>query len=214
VRRPERERFARHKPTFCFSLIIPLLDAHHADTKTPIIAARRACASATVANEVVCGIDFHRRRDECFGVLGPDCAVEYGRPFDDHLLLSAHADISRPASGHPGESLRDQGAASVWHPEENLIPTQRRDNLVIYATYFGGPASGGTRRFATLLAVAALSDKREARNRHSVGRDEASERLILARALVNRKTELLVLDDRRPASSAGTAPRVGASFAI
>jgi lipooligosaccharide transport system ATP-binding protein len=145
--------------------------------------------------EVVCGVDFTVRPRECFGLLGPNGA---GKTTTIRMLTCfATYDAGRlSVFGLPVNAANARAIKSrlgLAPQEENLDPDLTvAKNLVIYASYFGIGGAEAKARVAELLAFAELEDKADARIPTLSG--GMKRRLILARALINRPS-LLVLDE-------------------
>ncbi len=146
-------------------------------------------------HEVVCGVDFTVRPRECFGLLGPNGAGKTTTirmltgfaPYDGGSL----AVFGMPMNAANARSIKSR--LGVAPQEENLDPDLTvAMNLRIYASYFGIGAAEARTRVAELLAFAELEDKADARIPTLSG--GMKRRLILARALINRPS-LLVLDE-------------------
>jgi lipooligosaccharide transport system ATP-binding protein len=146
-------------------------------------------------HEVVCGVDFTVRPRECFGLLGPNGAGKTTTirmltgfaPYDGGSL----AVFGLPMNAANAPTIKSR--LGVAPQEENLDPDLTvAMNLRIYASYFGIGASDARARVAELLAFAELEDKADARIPTLSG--GMKRRLILARALINRPS-LLVLDE-------------------
>lgn len=146
-------------------------------------------------HEVVCGVDFTVRPRECFGLLGPNGA---GKTTTIRMLtgFAPHDGGSLAVFGMPMNAANARAIKArlgVAPQEENLDPDLTvAMNLRIYASYFGIGASDARARVAELLAFAELEDKADARIPTLSG--GMKRRLILARALINRPS-LLVLDE-------------------
>jgi lipooligosaccharide transport system ATP-binding protein len=146
-------------------------------------------------HEVVCGVDFVVRPRECFGLLGPNGA---GKTTTIRMLTC----FSPPDAGRLavfGMTVNAANARAIKSrlglapQEENLDPDLTvAMNLRIYASYFGIAGGEARARVAELLAFAELEDKAGARIPTLSG--GMKRRLILARALINRPS-LLVLDE-------------------
>jgi lipooligosaccharide transport system ATP-binding protein len=145
--------------------------------------------------EVVCGVDFTVQPRECFGLLGPNGA---GKTTTIRMLtgFAPYDAGSLTVFGLPMNAANARAIKSrlgVAPQEENLDPDLTvAMNLRIYASYFGIAAAEARTRVAELLAFAELEDKAEVRIPTLSG--GMKRRLILARALVNRPS-LLVLDE-------------------
>ncbi|HEY8449162.1 MAG TPA: ABC transporter ATP-binding protein [Bacillota bacterium] len=144
--------------------------------------------------EAVAGIDFTVERGECFGLLGPNGA---GKTSTIHMIMGR----SRPSSG----SLTVLGIDVARQPEAvrariGLVPQNDhldseltlRENLEVYARYFGMDGKRAAERTQEVLAFAELTERQAARI------DELSggmrRRAVIARALLN-DPELLILDE-------------------
>jgi lipooligosaccharide transport system ATP-binding protein len=146
-------------------------------------------------HEVVCGVDFTVQARECFGLLGPNGA---GKTTTIRMLTCfSPIDAGRLAVfGLPVNAANARAIKSrlgVAPQEENLDPDLTvAMNLVIYASYFGIAGAEARTRVAELLAFAELEDR--ANDRIPTLSGGMKRRLVLARALVNRPS-LLVLDE-------------------
>jgi len=160
----------------------------------PIVAAAGLCKRYD-QQDVVRGVDFTVRPRECLGLLGPNGA---GKTTTIRMLTG----FAPPSGGQlrvfgmplTARNLRAVKARLGIAPqEENLDPDLTVEmNLVVYASYFGIARVEARRRVAELLEFATLRDKAGARIDTLSG--GMKRRLILARALINRPT-LLVLDE-------------------
>ena len=140
------------------------------------------------------GIDFVVQRGECFGFLGPNGAGKTS------TIRMIHA-VSPPSEGSMSVLGRDvvrQGPdvrqrLGVAHQEDNLDPdfTVER-NLLVFARYFGIPATDARERATELLKFMDLSDRADSQVEELSG--GLKRRLMLARALVNGP-EVLILDE-------------------
>ncbi len=146
-------------------------------------------------HEVVCGVDFTVRPRECFGLLGPNGA---GKTTTIRMLtgFAPYDGGSLTVFGLPMTAANARAIKSrlgLAPQEENLDPDLTvAMNLRIYASYFGIGSADARARVGELLAFAELEDKAEARIPTLSG--GMKRRLILARALINRPS-LLVLDE-------------------
>jgi lipooligosaccharide transport system ATP-binding protein len=144
--------------------------------------------------EAVRGIDVSVRRGESFGFLGPNGA---GKSSTMRMIAAVS-----PLSGGTlrvlgldpeadGPEIR--GRIGVCPQEDNLdSELSVRDNLVVYARYFGIPRTVAASRADELLTFVQLTEKA------NVLVDELSggmkRRLTIARSLINRP-EILLLDE-------------------
>ncbi len=144
--------------------------------------------------EAVRGIDVAVRRGESFGFLGPNGA---GKSSTMRMIAAVS-----PVSGGTlrvlgldpavdGPEIR--GRIGVCPQEDNLdIELTVRDNLVVYARYFGIPRKEAVVRADELLMFVQLTEKAK------VPVDDLSggmkRRLTIARSLINRP-EILLLDE-------------------
>jgi lipooligosaccharide transport system ATP-binding protein len=146
-------------------------------------------------HEVVCGVDFTVRARECFGLLGPNGAgktttirmLTCFSPLDGgHLTV-----FGLPVNAANARAIKSR--LGLAPQEENLDPDLTvAKNLSIYASYFGIGGAEARARVAELLAFAELEDR--ANDRIPTLSGGMKRRLILARALINRPS-LLVLDE-------------------
>jgi lipooligosaccharide transport system ATP-binding protein len=147
------------------------------------------------SSEVVCGVDFTVAPRECFGLLGPNGAGKtttirmltcFSPPSAGRLTV-----FGLPVTAQNGRAIKAR--LGLAPQEENLDPDLTVEkNLLVYASYFGIGRVEARRRTAELLAFAELSEKATARIDTLSG--GMKRRLVLARALLNRPT-LLVLDE-------------------
>jgi len=144
----------------------------------------------TAVNEV----NFSVFRGECFGLLGPNGAGKtsiarmiFGfSPLTNGKLLVFGKDIQT-------EARKIKAKLGVVAQEDNLDPELTvKENLLVYATYFGIPPSAALQRTTDILSFMDLSAKI-----NSIV-DELSggmkRRLTIGRALINQP-ELLILDE-------------------
>ncbi|MCU1679203.1 MAG: Nod factor export ATP-binding protein [Frankiales bacterium] len=165
----------------------PLVDARLLTKVHPA----RGGAAALVA---VDGIDFTLQRGESFGFLGPNGA---GKSSTMRMI----ACVSPPTSG----SLRILGLDAATHgsqirarigvvPQDDTLDAALtvRENLVVYARYFGMSRAQASERSQSALEFARLEDKADQRVETLSG--GMRRRLTIARSLVN-SPELLLLDE-------------------
>ncbi len=140
------------------------------------------------------GIDLSIRRGICYGLLGPNGA---GKTTAIRMIQGV-SPVSAGALNVLGLDVTTdpravKGRLGVVPQEDNLDPDfSVRDNLIIYARFFGIPAAKAGPRADELLAFLNLSDKANARIDTLSG--GMKRRLVVARALIN-DPDLLVLDE-------------------
>ncbi len=144
--------------------------------------------------EAVKGIDLDVRPGESFGFLGPNGA---GKSSTMRMVAA----VSPPSGGELtilGLDPATQGAAirsrlGVCPQEDTLdLELNIRDNLVVYASYFGIRRAEATSRADELLDFVQLRDKAKARVVDLSG--GMKRRLTIARSLIN-EPDLLLLDE-------------------
>ncbi|MBP6875264.1 MAG: ABC transporter ATP-binding protein [Candidatus Eisenbacteria bacterium] len=140
------------------------------------------------------GIDFRVAAGECVGFLGPNGA---GKTTTVNMITC----VSPPTSGRALvfgwdvtlEPRRIKACIGVCPQENNLDPDFNvRQNLLVYARYFGLGGRALVRRVDELLEFAQLTEKAGASVDDLSG--GMKRRLILARALLN-EPRMLVLDE-------------------
>ena len=140
------------------------------------------------------GIDLGIREGECFGLLGPNGA---GKTTTLRMLLG----LTIPTSGQlrvagfaiPARAAEMRARAGVVPQQDNLDPDfSVRENLIVYARYFGLRSEVVSARLPKLLEYAALEGRADTRITTLSG--GMRRRLILARALINDPV-LLFLDE-------------------
>jgi lipooligosaccharide transport system ATP-binding protein len=140
------------------------------------------------------GIDLEIHRGEAFGFLGPNGA---GKSSTMRMIGC----VSPPTEGELtvlGRDPRREGAAIRARlgvvPQQDSLDTELtvRDNLLIYARYFGLPRAQAKAKAVELLDFAQLTDRADSVVEPLSG--GMKRRLTIARALVNRP-ELLLLDE-------------------
>jgi lipooligosaccharide transport system ATP-binding protein len=140
------------------------------------------------------GIDVEIQRGEAFGFLGPNGA---GKSSTMRMIGC----VSPPTEGRLtvlGQDPQRNGAAIRARlgvvPQQDSLDTELtvRDNLLIYARYFGLSRASARQKAAELLEFAQLADRADSIVEPLSG--GMKRRLTIARALVNRP-ELLLLDE-------------------
>ncbi|MDR1367435.1 MAG: ATP-binding cassette domain-containing protein [Candidatus Accumulibacter sp.] len=143
---------------------------------------------------VISGIGFSAPAGMCFGILGPNgagktttlrCCLGLTPPDEGKILLRGHS--------IPDDACAARAHVGVVPQSDNLDPDFTvRENLLIYARYFGLKKTETQRRIPGLLDFAGLADKETARVETLSG--GMKRRLTLARALVN-DPDVLFLDE-------------------
>ncbi|HET7158577.1 MAG TPA: ATP-binding cassette domain-containing protein [Burkholderiales bacterium] len=144
--------------------------------------------------EVVAGLDLTLEPGLCFGLLGPNGA---GKTTTLRLCLG----LTEPDSGEinmlgfpvPARARHARSRIGVVPQLDNLDPDFTvRENLLVYASYFGVKARALEPRLPELLEFAGLSAREHAKIQTLSG--GMKRRLTLARALVN-DPQLIFLDE-------------------
>lgn len=135
--------------------------------------------------EVVAGVDFEVRPGECFGLLGPNGA---GKTTTLKLVLglidSDDGEIRLLGRAVPREAREARQHVGVVPQFDNLDPDfTARENLRVYARYFGLKQQDVEARIPRLLELAGLAGRGDAKIQTLSG--GMKRRLTLARALVN-----------------------------
>ncbi|MCS6515628.1 nodulation factor ABC transporter ATP-binding protein NodI [Burkholderia thailandensis] len=143
---------------------------------------------------VVDGLSFHVQPGECFGLLGPNGA---GKTTTLKMLLGiTHPDagsISLCGEPVPSRARHARRRVGVVPQFDNLDPDFTvRENLLVFARYFGLAAHEARALVPPLLEFAKLENKADAKVGDLSG--GMKRRLTLARALVNNP-DVLVLDE-------------------
>jgi lipooligosaccharide transport system ATP-binding protein len=143
---------------------------------------------------VVAGIDLTVARGSCHGLLGPNGA---GKTTTLRLALGLiapdHGEITLLGHRLPQEGPLARARVGVVPQHDNLDPDFTvRENLLVYAHYFGLSSREIAARIPALLNFAGLTAKADATVATLSG--GMKRRLTLARALVN-DPELIILDE-------------------
>jgi len=144
--------------------------------------------------EAVAGIDFHIHRGECFGILGPNGAGK--------TTVVAMIYCFNPISGGKLTVLGNDVTVDTRSiktrlgvvPQENNLDLELtvRENLLVYASYYGIRRSEAHKRAEELLHFFSLSTKADQEvDRISGG---MKRRLTIARGLIHTP-EILILDE-------------------
>jgi len=139
-------------------------------------------------------IDLSIRPARCFGFLGPNGA---GKTTTLKMLLGLasfdHGSLHVLGHDLPQDARLVRARIGLVPQADNLDPDfSVRDNLVMYARYFGLSPSGVEARVDELLAFADLSARADAKVESLSG--GMKRRLTIARALIN-SPDLVVLDE-------------------
>jgi lipooligosaccharide transport system ATP-binding protein len=140
------------------------------------------------------GIDFHVARGECLGLLGPNGA---GKSTTIRMLIghAVRTGGTLTVLGlDPATHAREVRArVGIVPQDDNLDPDLTvRENLVVYARYFGIGGADAADRADKALAFVALNEKATVKVPKLSG--GMKRRLVLARALIHRP-ELVILDE-------------------
>jgi lipooligosaccharide transport system ATP-binding protein len=140
------------------------------------------------------GIDFTVARGETFGLLGPNGAGKS----TTMRMIACRTPLTAGELRVEGLDVRTQGRQirsliGVVPQENNLDPDLKvRQNLIIYASYFGIRKREALRTAEELLDFIGMSDRGDAKIDHLSG--GMKRRLMIARALLHNP-RLLVLDE-------------------
>ena len=160
----------------------------------PAVHARALVKRYRGGGAVVDGVDFAVASGECFGLLGPNGA---GKSTTIRMTLG----LSPVSAGElrvlgepmPAAARSVRTRVGVVPQEDNLDPDLTvRNNLVVYARYFGLRGAAVERRIDELLAFFQLEGKAGVQVPTLSG--GMKRRLTIARALVN-DPDLVVLDE-------------------
>ncbi len=143
--------------------------------------------------DAVRGIDFEVAQRECFGFLGPNGA---GKTTTMRMISTTLPPTEGELSvlGMPVTEGREIRRRMGVVPQENNLEEDLsvRENLVVYARYFGIPARVSRPRADDLLSFVALEDKKDWLIPKLSG--GMKRRLLVARALMN-EPDVLILDE-------------------
>ncbi|MGA8210608.1 MAG: ABC transporter ATP-binding protein [Nocardioidaceae bacterium] len=154
----------------------------------------RGLRKAFGENEAVRGIDLDVHRGEAFGFLGPNGA---GKSSTMRMVAA----VSPPSGGElrilgrdPRTDGREIRARLGVCPQEDTLDKELtvRENLVVYAGYFGIRKAEASARAEELLAFVQLGDRARSRIEDLSG--GMRRRLMIARSLINNP-DLLLLDE-------------------
>ncbi|MBD3816967.1 MAG: ATP-binding cassette domain-containing protein [Halothiobacillus sp.] len=140
------------------------------------------------------GIDFTIPPGQCFGFLGPNGA---GKTTTLKMLMGL-ADFDEGSLSVLGQALPDQARAiralvGLVPQADNLDPDFTvRENLFMYARFFGLKRAAVADRVEALLAFSELAAKADAKVETLSG--GMKRRLTIARALIN-DPEIVILDE-------------------
>jgi lipooligosaccharide transport system ATP-binding protein len=164
------------------------------DDLGPVMVSARRLTKAFGEFVAVKGIDVTVRRGEAFGFLGPNGA---GKSSTMRMV----ACVSPPTSGELlvlGRDPAQDGSAIRARlgvvPQEDTLDNELtvRENLLVYARYFGLSWAAARTRAAELLAFVQLAERADAKVETLSG--GMKRRLTIARSLVN-EPDLLLLDE-------------------
>jgi lipooligosaccharide transport system ATP-binding protein len=164
------------------------------EEREPALVQAKALVKRFGEFEAVRGIDVEVRRGEAFGFLGPNGAGKSStmrmiacvspRTDGDLRVLGQDPDVAGP---------RIRARLGVVPQLDNLdVELTVRENLIVYARYFGLSRAVARRKAAELLEFAQLTDRADDKVDPLSG--GMKRRLTIARSLVN-DPELLLLDE-------------------
>jgi lipooligosaccharide transport system ATP-binding protein len=164
------------------------------EEREPALVQAKALVKRFGEFEAVRGIDVEVRRGEAFGFLGPNGAGKSStmrmiacvspRTDGDLRVLGLDPEVAGP---------RIRARLGVVPQLDNLdVELTVRENLIVYARYFGLPRAAAKRKAAELLEFAQLTDRADDKVDPLSG--GMKRRLTIARSLVN-DPELLLLDE-------------------
>jgi lipooligosaccharide transport system ATP-binding protein len=142
--------------------------------------------------EVVCGVSFRIPAGICFGLLGPNGA---GKTTLMRMLtgMSPLGSGRYLAFGEPVGAAAMRARIGIVPQHDNLDPDFTvRENLLVYAGFFGIDRNTAGKRADELLAFAELTGREKEKVSGLSG--GMRRRLMIARALIN-DPELVVLDE-------------------
>lgn len=144
--------------------------------------------------KAVDGIEFEVRRGETFGLLGPNGAGKS----TTMRMIACRSPLTSGELFVEGLDVRTQGRQirsliGVVPQDNNLDPDLNvLKNLIVYASYYGIPASKAKERADELLQFIGMSGRADSKIDHLSG--GMKRRLMIARALLH-EPRLLVLDE-------------------
>ncbi|HEV2913996.1 MAG TPA: ABC transporter ATP-binding protein [Pyrinomonadaceae bacterium] len=168
--------------------------AHSSQAAEDVISARSLSKLYAAGVRAVDDIDFSVRRGETFGLLGPNGA---GKSTTMRMIACR----TPPSSGQlfvEGIDVREnprrvRSLIGVVPQDNNLDPDLNvRQNLLVYARYYGLPRPLAQKRCDELLRFSGLVNRSRARIDELSG--GMKRRLMIARALIHQP-RLLVLDE-------------------
>ncbi|GHG00897.1 MULTISPECIES: ABC transporter ATP-binding protein [Amycolatopsis] len=165
-----------------------------AEDREPALVQAKALVKRFGAFEAVRGIDVEVRRGEAFGFLGPNGA---GKSSTMRMIacVSPRTDGDLRVLGLDPEAAgpRIRARLGVVPQQDNLdVELTVRENLMVYARYFGLSRAAARRKAEELLEFAQLTDR--AGDKVDPLSGGMKRRLTIARSLVN-DPELLLLDE-------------------
>ncbi|MCC7411894.1 MAG: ATP-binding cassette domain-containing protein [Gammaproteobacteria bacterium] len=161
---------------------------------TGVVVQARALRKRYGEREVVCGIDLDVPPGGCFGLLGPNGA---GKTTTLRMILgqSPFSGGSLTVLGQPmpAAARAVRARIGVVPQLDNLDPDFTvRENLEVYASFFGLRAQAVRTRIDELLELVELEDRADTPIRQLSG--GMKRRLSIARALIN-EPDLVILDE-------------------
>ena len=136
----------------------------------------RGLTKSFSGRQVVCGVDLKIPTGVCFGLLGPNGA---GKTTTIRMLLGLspfeQGTLSVFGQTMPESAREIRRRIGMVPQSDNLDPDFTvRENLLVYASYFGMPKDSIEARMAYLLDFAALTDRADSRIAYTVRRHETT----------------------------------------